>query len=80
MDRSIQGRTFYAPDTLLAKIHDKRKAWKYYKKYPTALNLKDYHFHRNLVTNEARNAKRNKETKIAKETKQNPKALFKYVN
>ena len=65
---------------ILAKIHDKRKAWKYYKKYPTALNLKDYHFHRNLVTNEARNAKRNKETKIAKETKQNPKALFKYVN
>ena len=45
-------RTFYAPDTLLAKIHNKRKAWKYYKKYPTTLNLKDYHFQRNLVTKE----------------------------
>ena len=47
-------RTFYAPDTLLGKLHDKRKAFRYFKNHPTPEIKKAYHFHRILVKKECK--------------------------
>ena len=72
-------RTFSAPSTLLTKIQDKRKAFKYMKQFPTDENRKNYVFHRNLCNSEVKKAKREKELKISKESKNNPKQLFRYI-
>ena len=72
-------RTFEAPDYLLTYLHNKRKAFKYYKSYPTARNYKDYCYHRELVNSASKKARRDKELKIAKGSKANPKLLFDYV-
>ena len=73
-------RNFSAPQTLLSLIQNKRKAFSYYKKYPTHTNLDTYHYFRNQVNAEVRKAKVSKEIKISKYTKTNPKVFYKYVN
>ena len=72
-------RSFYAPDTLLERIRLKRRAFKYYKKFPTTENYKTYVRYRNQVKWETRKAKRAREAKVAKDAKLNPKAFFQYV-
>ena len=73
-------RNFSAPQTLLSLLQDKRKAFKYYKKYPTENNLNTYHYFRNQVNIEVKKAKVLKEINISKFTKTNPKVFYKYVN
>ena len=73
-------RCFAVPDTLLNKLHEKRKAFRYYKKFKTTSNYKKYCLLRNSVNTEVKEAKRNKELQIAKDAKTNPKSLFKYIN
>ena len=73
-------RSFIAPVTLLETIQLKRKAFKTYKTYPTTQNYNTYVFLRNLVNIEVKQAKKVREVKLAKEAKNNPKALFKYMS
>lgn len=73
-------RTFSAPDTLLSKLQEKRKAFKHYKKFRTTTNYNKYCLIRNSVNILVKEAKMTKELKIAKEAKTNPKALFKYIS
>ena len=73
-------RTFAAPDSLLKKLKLKRYAFKTYKKFPTVKNYNTYAKYRNQVIWETRKAKIHKETKLAKDVKDNPKAFFQYVN
>ena len=73
-------RTFAAPDTLLNKLKLKRYAFKTYKKFPTVQNYNTYAKYRNQVIWETRKAKKQKEIKVAKDAKDNPKAFFQYVN
>ena len=54
-------RTFPADKSILDKIHDKRKAFAYYKKYPTHTNEQNYHFHRNVANSAIKKAKLTKE-------------------
>ena len=62
------------------KIRQKRKAFKHYKKYPSVANYKIYTKYRNQVKWETRKAKKQKELKVAIDSKKNPKALFQYIN
>ena len=78
--KSRPKRSFHAPDTLLTKLHDKRKAFRYYKDFPTISNRDNYIYHRNLVNSEVKKAKREKELMIAKKAKSDPKLLFKYIS
>ena len=73
-------RKFVAPVTLIDKIRVKRKAFKTYKKYPSMTNYNLYVRARNQVNWQVKKAKKQKELKIAREAKLNPKAFFKYVN
>lgn len=73
-------RTFSAPDTLLSKLQEKRKAFKYYKLFRTTSNYIKYCTIRNEVNAMVKEAKKNKELQIAKDAKKNPKALFKYIS
>ena len=73
-------RNFSAPQTLLSLIHSKRKAFSYYKKFPTTSNLNNYHYFRNLVNAEVKKTKIMREVNIAKHVKTNPKMFYKYVN
>ena len=73
-------RTFPADKSILDKIHDKRKAFAYYKKYPTHANEQNYHFHRNVANSAIKKAKLTKEFNIASKAKSNPKCFFNYVN
>ena len=73
-------RSFNIPETLHSKIMLKRKAFKYYKKYPTPTNLNKYVCIRNDVNKESRIAQIKKEQTVAKEAKTNPKALFNYIS
>ena len=73
-------RSFYAPPSLLQAIQLKRKTYKYYKKYPTEKNFASYVKIRNIVNVEVSQTKCQKEQKIAREAKNNPKALFQYIN
>ena len=67
------------PQTLLDKIHLKRRAFKYFKRYPTIDNYKMYARARNQVVWESRKNVKEKEAKLAKESKNNPKGFFRYV-
>ena len=73
-------RSFYAPPSLLQAIQLKRKTYKYYKKYPTEKNFTSYVKIRNIVNREVSQTKCQKEQKIARDAKTNPKALFQYIN
>ena len=73
-------RTFNLPETLHSKIVLKRKAFKYYKKYPTPSNFNKYVKIRNEVNIDTRLAQKDKELSVAKEAKTNPKALFNYIS
>ena len=73
-------RTFTAPFTLLQKVQRKRQAFKHYKKYPSVSNYNIYAKYRNQVKWETRKAKKQKEQKVALDSKKNPKALFQYIN
>ena len=73
-------RNFSAPQELIALIQSKRKAFRYFKKFPTTENMKAYHYLRNLVNAEIIKAKRMRETEIAKLVKTNPKMFYRYVN
>ena len=70
----------HAPPTLLNKIRLKRRAFKFYKKFPTKENYDRYARFRNQVKNESRKTIRNKEKYIASNAKSNPKSFFKYVS
>ena len=72
-------RTFAAPQTLLDKIREKRRAFKMFKKYPTTENHNRYARARNQVKWESRKAEKARETKLAKDAKANPKSFFSYV-
>ena len=72
--------TFTAPFTLLQKVQRKRQAFKHYKKYPSVSNYNIYAKYRNQVKWETRKAKKQKEQKVALDSKKNPKALFQYIN
>ena len=71
---------FPTPYTLIELFHNKRKAFKYWKQYPTELNKHVYTLLRNKVNKEVRIAKRNKELDIANKSKSNPKALYQYLS
>ena len=73
-------RPFVAPPDLLTKIRRKRTAFKYYKKYPTVKNYKNYIKLVNQVRWGSRKATINKEKGIAKAAKTNPKAFFNYAS
>ena len=65
---------------LLYKIDTKRKAYKYYKKFPTKENYEIYAHCRNVVTFEVRKAKLEKEINLAKQSKTNPKLIYQYIS
>ena len=67
-------------NTLLDKIKNKRKAFKYFKKYPTLNNKITYHNHRNICNSAIKNAKFLKELNIASKIKSNPKSFYNYFN
>ena len=73
-------RTLAAPESLLKKTRDKRKAFKYFKKYPTTNNYNQYCTLRNIANTEAKNLKKLKERTIAKDIKTNPKNLYRYIS
>ena len=73
-------RSFTAPVTLLDRIRLKRRAYKHFKKFPTATNYNIYARYRNQVKWLTRKTKRAKEVKLAREAKSNPKAFFQYVS
>ena len=72
-----------SPVTLDNSLHyllkNKRYLFKIYKKYKSKTSLYNYTLARNLVSYKIRSMKINKETKIAKNIKQNPKAFYQYV-
>ena len=68
-----------ASATLLDKIRFKRRAYKIYKKYKTQENYNTYAKARNQVKWETRRGLREKETKLAKDAKVNPKKFYQYV-
>ena len=57
----------------------KRKAFKYYKKFPTVANYNLYARYRNQVKWESKKVKHANELKIDKDAKSNPKAFFRYA-
>ena len=65
---------------LLHKIRLKRRAYKYYKKYPTQRNYDTYAKLRNQVKWESRKAVIKNEQRIALLAKSNPKSFFHYVS
>ena len=79
-NKKTYNHAFAAPESMLKKIKLKRYAFKTYKKYPTVKNYNIYARYRNQVIWETRKAKIQKEIKVAKDSKENPKAFFQYVN
>ena len=73
-------RTFKTTSSLIDKLHNKRKAFKFWKLFPTTTNVERYKHFRNIVNLEVRKAKIAKEADIAKKVKTNPKSFFSYVN
>ena len=71
---------FPTPVSLLDKFHQKRKAFKFYKKYPTHSNYEIYSTLRKHVKEAVRLAKRDQELNIAKQSKTNPKILYRYIS
>ena len=72
-------RSFCASEGLMALLKHKRKAFKYFKRYPTNKNENIYHYYRNLVNVEVKKHKMLKEINIAKNVKSNPKQFYKYI-
>ena len=68
------------PTSLLDIIRKKRKAFKTYKKFPTQENYNMYARARNQVRRASRKNAKEREHKLAREAKRNPKAFFRYVN
>ena len=66
-------------DNLHFLLKEKRYLFKYYKKYKTKTSLYNYNLARNRVSYKIKSMKINKETNIAKNIKQNPKAFYQYV-
>ena len=56
------------------------KAFRNFKRFPSNNNYSIYTKYRNQVVWESRKAKKEKEKKIAKLSKSNPKAFYQYVN
>ena len=79
-NKNYRSKTFPIDDSVLDKLHNKRKAFKYYKKFPTLTNKNNYHHHRNICNDAIRKAKLSKELSIANKVKNNPKSFFKYFN
>ena len=79
MNSNRPKRSFAAPESLLAALRLKRKAFKAYKRLRTPKNQEEYVYYRNMVNKLVKKAKRSKELKIAKESKLNPKVLFQYI-
>ena len=77
---NIFTKRLHVPSELLEKIRLKRRAFKYYKKYPTAYNYDNYVRARNLVKKETRKHIVDKERLLALQVKSNPKAFYKYVS
>ena len=72
-----KARACPTPD-LLNKVHLKREARKYWKKFPTNKNYEIYTKYRNQVVWEQRKSSMTKEKRIASEAKTNPKMFFQY--
>ena len=66
-------------NSLIELFHHKRKAFRYWKHYPSEHNKAIYISLRNRVNKEVRIANRNKEIEIALKSKKNPKALYQYI-
>ena len=67
-------------NSLLHLIREKRWYFKRYKKYRNQKNLQLYHIARAQVNKYLRLQKRNKEIRIAKQTKNNPKAFYQFIS
>ena len=65
--------------TLHFLLREKRYLFKIYKKYKTKTTLYNYNIARNRVSYKIKSMKISKESKIAKNIKQNPKAFYQYV-
>ena len=66
--------------TLHQLLQNKRILFKTYKKYRTILTLNDYIVARNKVSMKIKQLKKDKENKIAKNIKHNPKAFYQYIS
>ena len=80
ISKNVHKHSFDAPSTLLYKIQLKREAFRNFKRFPSNVNYSIYTKYRNQVVWESRKAKKEKEKKIAKLSKSNPKAFYQYVN
>ena len=67
-------------NSLLHLIREKRWYFKRYKKYRNQRNLQLYHIARAQVNKYLRLQKKNKEIKIANQTKNNPKAFYQFIS
>jgi len=67
------------PRDMLDKLHEKRRAYRYFRKYRTQENYNAYAKIRNQVKKASRNATKFREQKIAKAAKNNPKRFYQYV-
>ena len=75
----IRSRPVTLDDNLLFLLRDKRYLFKVYKKYKTKTSLYNYNLARNRVSYKIKSMKINKESKIAKNIKHNPKAFYQYI-
>jgi hypothetical protein len=66
-------------ETLHFLLQRKRYLFKLYKKYRTKTNLNNYNAARNRVSYKIKQLKQDKESKIAKDIKLNPKAFYQYM-
>ena len=72
-------KKFPTPQSLIELFHHKRKAYKYYKQYPSHANYEVYSLLRKQVKQAVRLSKRTQEQTIAKKSKDNPKLLYQYI-
>ena len=77
--KNKQKRKISADPTLLNKFKLKRDLFKVFKSNPTRENYNNYCNARSIVKAEVRKAKKEKELKVAKLVKSNPKAFYQYV-
>ena len=73
-------RSFAATPSFLNLVRQKRAAFKHYKKYRTQENLDFYHTLRDRVNVDRKDIKIAKETTVASEAKNNPKAFYQYLS
>ena len=73
------GKPIWLNKVAAAAVKSKNKAYKRYLASKTHYNTFKYKMKRNTATNEVRKAKRSFERNIAKESKENPKAFWRYV-